>query len=158
MTGADLETLWASLPEVPQPMSLVDDEIVHLDHKGETEAFRLRVWRARDRSSVVLASQVPGHIPTWKCSALLANLAYRVFLAYDPWGLHFVEKNGRDLKVVSFVAWGREDRCYLVRPEYHAFSRLELEALIGRPLDELGFPGETTPRDPSHETKTARLL
>lgn len=119
----------------PVVMHLVDDEILALDHRGECEAIRMRIWRHRDYPAVILSSQEQGYVHPCLVSCMVANVAYRVYLAHDALGFQFFEWDGKSMYEVTFVGWGHERRMILYRAVYRESSRATLEHLVGTPVE-----------------------
>jgi hypothetical protein len=122
-------------PMIAEPMTLMDDDDVAVERKGQEYVYRIRVWRAHARPAVVLVSPVVAGPPCSYATCRLADLAYSQYLGFLPEGMHFFEHEGGKLWRVTFEGLGDLARCRFVHPRNESVGVHEIELLVGRPID-----------------------
>lgn len=126
----------------PPPRFLTHDEIESIPSKrGALYQFRVRVWRGRDATPVVLVSQLPGGTqPHWMVIKL-ANYAQAVLAGYPQGGmLYFADEEShvagrRDLTQSYFEFYGTISRLKLYRPYVMAKEWTFLEYLLDQKIE-----------------------
>jgi hypothetical protein len=112
---------------------LVDDETIDMTHRGKQEAYRLRIWRAKDQPAVVLVSQLEGHAPPFFMTEKVANCVFRVWLKFLAQGMWYYEHahDPAGLCLVDFVGIGHRDRLVLTDAAYETVPDSHLARLVG---------------------------
>jgi hypothetical protein len=123
---------------------LTHDEVERLaGGKGRHCDVRIRVWRGKDATPVVLASQVPGGVPPHWMPNRIANYAFVSLLGFPGDGmLYFADAvaagatdGRRELTQSYFEFYGIMTRLKLFHPEVKPKEWDFLEAVLGQPIE-----------------------
>jgi hypothetical protein len=104
-------------------------------------AYRIRVWRAKEMSSVVLASQVVGSTPPNWMTNQIAWYALSAILKHDEEGMTYFEdekalaSDNRILTIVHFDYFGHDLRRRPYKPSPSFCEWSTLETVVGEAVD-----------------------
>jgi hypothetical protein len=128
----------------PPPRFLIHDEIETIpDRRGRLHEFRLRIWRGKDATPVVLVSQLPGDSTRPNnLVTKLANYVYASLLRYPREGmLYFADEQptegfeGLELCQNHFEFFGHASRSRLFNPEFQAKEWRFLESVLNQKVE-----------------------
>jgi hypothetical protein len=120
-------------------MFLVHDEEGLVPVGKHAVACRVRVWREKDRPSIVLISgmELPKRSVAFegRVSCRFARLAWAELLRFSPTGFRYFEYSpDGELFEVHFDTIGVRERAIFARPLYQARSGAMFNKLVGAPV------------------------
>jgi len=127
-------------------MYLTDDETVRcvVVPGSCTSDYRLRAWRRAGAAAVVLATPVPGGMPTFWAVRRIAHKAWAVFLHYAPpstWSFFTAEPTGDgDWKLNAYVlGWAGDPaaslRAFPVEADPYPHGWDDLAQILGHDIE-----------------------
>jgi hypothetical protein len=117
------------------PMYLVDDEEIRFPGGRDSSVVRLRVWRKKGRTPVVVVSQIPDKMDPSRVVTKLADIAFGSYLGYPSSGMHFYEWTEDALSEVLFRPVGNTLRMKHCDPRRTRAGLAAVEFTIGCKLE-----------------------
>lgn len=125
---------------VPPKRHLVHDQIEEFPgSRGQDIRVRIRVWRGKDATPVVLVSQVKGHAHPRVLATRVANYIQEAILRYPDTGFFYFEDGevmgNPYLAQQLFEYFGNTHRLRLFKPEARPKDWAYLEHVLRGPIE-----------------------
>jgi hypothetical protein len=130
----------ATIPIVPTRRHLVFDEVEDFRcSDGRVASFRIRVWRAKDSTPLVLVRQTAGRRTEFYPSERIANWVYQAVLRCHEWGMMYYEAyrahDGWHVAKVMFEYAGHAERLHYYSPLSQTSNIGTVAMLAGEPVE-----------------------